>query len=67
MDRKQTKLRASSDQVRQLKELIEETGLVEAIKSDLYDDFLKKQDNWHDIRLKLEVLETAEQILRRME
>lgn len=53
--------------MRQLKELIEETGLVEAIKSDLYDDFLKKQDNWHDIRLKLEVLETAEQILRRME
>ncbi len=48
-------------------ELIEETGLVESIRTDLYNDFLKTDaEVWPYIRKKLELLETAEGILRRM-
>ncbi len=48
-------------------ELIEETGLLEKIRADLYHDFLKTDaDAWPEIRRKLELLQTAEGNLRRI-
>ena len=51
----------------QLMDLIAETGLIEQIREDLYNDFLKTEaEDWKHIRTKLELLQTAEDILRRM-
>ncbi len=62
------KLKVRKEAARQLIELIAETGLIEEIRSDLYHDFLKTDaEEWPAIRLKLELLQTAEDILRRME
>lgn len=48
-------------------DLIKETGLIEQIRGDLYEDFLKTEaEDWKHIRTKLELLQTAEDILRRM-
>jgi len=61
-------LKVRKEAARQLVELIAETGLVEDIRGDLYQDFLKTDaEAWPIIRTKLELLQTAEDILRRME
>ncbi len=61
------KLKVRKEAARQLMELIEETGLLEKIRADLYHDFLKTDaDAWPEIRRKLELLQTAEGNLRRI-
>ena len=61
------RLKVSREQVKQLQLLVKQTGLVEQIRADLFEQWKQTEDcDWYEINQQMNLLETAEKVLRRM-
>ena len=57
----------SKEQAQQLKALVEETGLINKVRDELFDEWLRTEpDEWPEIRAKVALVYTAELLLNRM-
>ena len=57
----------SKEQAQQLKARVEETGLANEVRNELFVEWLNSEpDKWPEIKAKLSLLSTAELLLNRM-
>ena len=53
--------------MKQLQLLVKQTGLVEQIEAQLFQDWKQTEDcDWYEINQQMNLLETADKVLRRM-
>ncbi len=53
--------------MKQLQLLVNQTGLIEQIEAELFEQWCDPDANWTEIKNQLNLLETAGKVLRRME